>query len=166
VARMRGAPVGAFSRSSHTAAKIDAATRRTHRWARQLPDLVFWGCAAMVVYSRFPPPPDAYAASARVLSVPRLLANIDRACGARSHNDPTRKRARREGYAPRAYCRRPRDERVCAHLSWGARTASWHTSRRRASGEGGIPTGGGGAGHSVSVLGCFYSGQGRQPTLG
>jgi hypothetical protein len=62
---MRGAPVGAFSRSSHTAAKTDAATRRTHRWARQLPDLVFRGCAAMVVYSRFPPPPDAYAASAR-----------------------------------------------------------------------------------------------------
>jgi hypothetical protein len=30
-----------------------------------LPDLVFRGCAAMVVYSRFPPPPDAYAASAR-----------------------------------------------------------------------------------------------------
>jgi hypothetical protein len=65
VARMRGAPVGAFSRSSHTAAKTYPATRRTHRWARQLPDLVFRGCAAMVVYSRFPPPPDAYAASAR-----------------------------------------------------------------------------------------------------
>jgi hypothetical protein len=40
-----------------------------------------------------------------------------RFCGTRPHNDPTRKRAtRREGYAPRAFRRRPRDERVCAHL--------------------------------------------------
>ena len=63
--RMRGAPVGAFSRSSHTAAKTYPATRRTHRWARHSVVRVFRGRAAMVVYARFPPPPDAYAASAR-----------------------------------------------------------------------------------------------------